>query len=515
MQKNLQEEYSSERPLYLPGLSLGWRLTIYLSLIVGIVMGGVTFIQRSIELKNQRLAHENLIRESLAPLAVRLESTDSLDELRTDIKQFHLAYANRGHPSHEVILLDEKDEIVFSTFPNINLENKQGYLTASMPVLLPVLENRVGNLVVFKDITEYRQSVRRQWLFWTLHLAITLITIFLFLYPAVYFLVTRPIKNLVKGVKKMEMGYWGKVPLKAGAWEVRWLAWRFENMVSEVRKAVAHLLEAERKAQNLIYAGVSTNKSNSSKSVLNHVDTGAEDFTSPVYQELLMKCQQLESISTVNQDSILLAQKVWQEDAVKADRLGYWGIKSRLENAALRQIDPEAYHTLNIRLSEMQNSLKSWAEKCGRDLRDALEKKMIPYINISHRVKHTAGVWKKMKSKDLNLDEIHDLYAFRIIVPTESDCYTALGILHQAFKPVIGRFKDYIAHPKQNGYQSLHTCVMPKEGPIFEIQIRSAAMHQHSEKGTASHWLYKQNNGNGLIKVDKLPWWSKILRING
>jgi GTP pyrophosphokinase len=139
---------------------------------------------------------------------------------------------------------------------------------------------------------------------------------------------------------------------------------------------------------------------------------------------------------------------------------------------------------------------------------------MIPCLSIFNRVKHTAGVWRKMQDKGLNLDEIHDLYAFRVIVPTESDCYAALGSLHQAFKPVVGRFKDYIAHPKKNGYQSLHTCVKPEKGPVFEIQIRSVAMHQHSEKGVAAHWIYKKNGGNGKRKLTSRSWWSRILQPN-
>ena len=139
---------------------------------------------------------------------------------------------------------------------------------------------------------------------------------------------------------------------------------------------------------------------------------------------------------------------------------------------------------------------------------------MVPYIMIQHRVKHTAGVWKKMKSKKLNLDQIHDLYAFRIVVPTESDCYWTLGVIHRTFKPVVGRFKDYIAHPKGNGYQSLHTCVEPKEGPIFEIQIRSIAMHQHSESGTAAHWIYKNEGENGKTKLVSRSWWSRLFQYN-
>jgi ppGpp synthetase/RelA/SpoT-type nucleotidyltranferase len=510
----LNQEQHLDRPLPRRGPALGWKLTIYMSLIVSLVMGGVTFVQHIIELNNQHDVRENLLRESLAPLAVRLESATDITELRQDIEHFHLSYTNRGYPSHEVLLLDEKDEVIVSTLPNNNWKEIKRVFKASMPVQLPILNNGTGTLVVLKDTAEYERSVMRQWIFWIVHMVVTLGSIFLFLYPAIHFLVTKPIKSLVKGIQKMEMGYWGKVPIRSGAWEIRWLAWRFENMISEVRKAVAHLLEAERKAQRLIQLPYSKVDNTSSKKQVKLTDSYLEDQTSPVYQDLFMKCQQLELASPSDLGSLDLAQKVWEEDSVTANRLGYWEIKSRLEDAAFRLLDPEAYSTLNSQLSEMKESLHEWAEKRGAELCNALEDKMIPCAGVFHRVKHTAGVWKKMQNKGLNLDEIHDLYAFRVLVPTESDCYSALGVLHQVFKPEIGRFKDYIAHPKGNGYQSLHTCIMPEDGPIFEVQIRSIAMHQHSESGTAAHWIYKKNGDNGPRKYTSGSWWGRLWLIN-
>ncbi len=474
-------------------------------------MGGFAFFQHSIELNNQHAVRENLLRESLAPLAVRLESIADITELQQDIEQFHLSYTNKGYPNHEVLLLDEKDEVIVSTLPNSNWHETRRALKASMPVLLPILGNKPGTLIVLKNAAEYERSVKRQWVFWIIHMVITLGALFLFLYPAIHFLVTKPIKNLVKGIQKMEMGYWGKVPIRSGAWEIRWLAWRFENMLSEVRKAVVHLIEAERKAQSLMQLPDSKDKNVTTNDTVKLAASYPKDHTSPVYQDLLKKCQKLELASSGDRDSLDLAQKVWEEDSLTANRLGHWEIKLRLKDAAFRLLNPEAYYTLDSQLSDMKESLHAWAEKRGEELCNALKDKMIPCVGVFHRVKHAAGIWTKMHNKGLNLDEIHDLYAFRILVPTESDCYSALGVLHQAFNPEIGRFKDYIAHPKENGYQSLHTCVMPEEGPIFEIQIRSIAMHQHSETGVAAHWIYKKEGGNGNLKTKKY-WWNRLWR---
>ncbi len=492
------------------GLSLGLRLTLSTLLIVSIVMGGVTYIQHTIDLRSQHIVHENLLRESLSPLVARIETARTLESLKYDIEQFHQSYNSRGYPSHDVVLLDESNRVVVSTHPESKLEDNKSAFKASVPLSMQVPALQQGTLIVYKDVSEYKRAIKRQWMFWIIHMLITLCTIFIFLYTAIHFLVTKPIKTLVKGVQKMEMGYWGKVSIRSGAWEIRWLAWRFENMISEVRKAIAHLIEAERKAQNLMQLPNSIDKITTIPKMVNLTASYPKDHTSPVYQDLLNKCKQLESASPDDPNSLNLANKVWEEHSVTANRLGHWEIKSRLEDAALRLIDPETYNALNSQLSDKKESLHIWAEKRGEELCKALEDKMIPCVSVIHRVKHTAGVWAKMQDKGLNLDEIYDLYAFRVLVPTESDCYSALGVLHQTFEPTIGRFKDYIAHPKENGYQSLHTCVIPKEGPIFEIQIRSVAMHQHSESGIAAHWIYKKNGDNGQRKYSSGFWWSRL-----
>ncbi len=336
---------------------------------------GVTFLQHTIELRNQHEVHESLLKESLSPLAARIETAVTLKELRHNIQQFHLSYKNRGYPSHKILLLDESNTVIVSTRPEITLERSKHSFKASVPVSLQIPAIGQGTLIVLKDITEYDRSVKRQWVFWIIHMVITLGTIFLFLYPAIHFLVIKPINRLVKGVQKMEMGYWGKVPIRSGAWEIKWLAWRFENMISEVRKAVAHLLEAERKAQSLMQLSKGKDKIAPTKKMVELPAFYSEDHTSPAYQDLLMKCQQMESASPGDPDSLDLAQKAWEEDSVTANRLGYWEVKSRLEDGALKILDPEAYFTLNSQLSEMKESLHVWAEKRSEELCNALEDK--------------------------------------------------------------------------------------------------------------------------------------------
>ncbi|WP_177418284.1 bifunctional (p)ppGpp synthetase/guanosine-3',5'-bis(diphosphate) 3'-pyrophosphohydrolase [endosymbiont of Lamellibrachia barhami] len=238
--------------------------------------------------------------------------------------------------------------------------------------------------------------------------------------------------------------------------------------------------------------------------------TVSDQTNSPAYRELLAVCERLETTSPDDPQAVQLGRSVWRQEALEANRLGFHQLKAQLEDAALHLMEPDAYRSLDDGISELKASWQEWSEQRSDDLCRLLEAKGIPYAEVLHRVKHTAGVWAKMQDKGLCLDEIHDLFAFRIIVPTEADCYTALGVIHQAFKPEVSRFKDYIAKPKGNSYRSLHTCVAADIGPVFEVQIRSVAMDRQAERGDAAHWLYKK----GGHETDRNPvvtrWWRKL-----
>jgi GTP pyrophosphokinase len=130
----------------------------------------------------------------------------------------------------------------------------------------------------------------------------------------------------------------------------------------------------------------------------------------------------------------------------------------------------------------------------------------VPIVEIRHRVKHPAGLWKKMRQKNLTFDQVHDLVALRIVVPTEADCYHALGVVHDLYAPIVGRFKDYIVQPKSNGYRSLHASVRDAHRAVFEVQIRSLAMHRHAERGPATHADYKDATRIPADPGRRAPW---------
>lgn len=175
-----------------------------------------------------------------------------------------------------------------------------------------------------------------------------------------------------------------------------------------------------------------------------------------------------------------------------AHRLGISKIKWELEDLCLRHLEPEAYYDLvekvNKKRKERENDIKKIIDKLSEKLTEAGLKS-----SIEGRPKSFYSIYKKMKDQNKSFDSIYDLTAVRIIVDTINDCYAALGVVHASWKPVPGRFKDYIAMPKPNMYQSLHTTVISNEGEIFEVQIRTWEMHKTSEYGIAAHWMYKVN----------------------
>ncbi|MCI7302193.1 MAG: RelA/SpoT family protein, partial [Clostridia bacterium] len=173
-----------------------------------------------------------------------------------------------------------------------------------------------------------------------------------------------------------------------------------------------------------------------------------------------------------------------------ASRLGIYAMKFELEDIALKYLDPEAYYNLVEKVSERKEKREEAIKQVIDEIKEALEDLRIHY-DIMGRSKHFYSIYKKMKYQHKQLDEIFDLTAVRIIVENVRDCYAVLGIVHTLWTPIPGRFKDYIAMPKPNMYQSLHTTVIGDTGNPFEIQIRTYEMHKIAEYGIAAHWKYK------------------------
>ena len=196
-----------------------------------------------------------------------------------------------------------------------------------------------------------------------------------------------------------------------------------------------------------------------------------------------------------------------------AERLGISKIKVELDDLSLKYLEPEAYYDLVQKIALRKNVREKYVQDIVDEVSEHITSAGIE-AQIDGRVKHFFSIYKKMKNQNKTLDQIYDLFAVRIIVDSVKDCYAALGVIHEMYKPMPGRFKDYIAMPKANMYQSLHTTLIGSNGQPFEIQIRTFEMHRVAEYGIAAHWKYKEAS-NGIASTggeeEKLAWLSQIL----
>ena len=193
-----------------------------------------------------------------------------------------------------------------------------------------------------------------------------------------------------------------------------------------------------------------------------------------------------------------------------AHRLGIRPIKEELEDFFISYLDPVAYHDIEESLEKQSRSRNEFLADIKARIEERI-KSVVSGAQVSGRIKSVHGIYRKMYMQNKNFDQIYDIYAVRIIVDTVIDCYNCLGVIHDMFKPIPGRFKDYISTPKPNMYQSLHTTVLGKEGIPFEVQIRTWEMHHTAEYGIAAHWKYKLGISGTAKFEERLAWIRQLL----
>ncbi len=194
-----------------------------------------------------------------------------------------------------------------------------------------------------------------------------------------------------------------------------------------------------------------------------------------------------------------------------AHRLGMQKLKWELEDLSLKYLDPVGYHDVEQALRDLTTENSEFLERMQKQIEERLRADGLQ-CTVYGRLKHLYSIYRKMYAQNKTIKEIFDIYAFRVMVDDIPSCYNVLGCVHDMFKPVLGRFKDYIGTPKPNGYQSLHTTVVGREGIPFEIQIRTWQMHQTAEYGVAAHWKYKQGMANQNLGTEReFEWVRKLL----
>ena len=199
--------------------------------------------------------------------------------------------------------------------------------------------------------------------------------------------------------------------------------------------------------------------------------------------------------------SHVLASEALHVFAPLANRLGIWQIKWEMEDLAFRFLEPETYREVARLLDEKRAGRELFMEQLRARVESSLRSHSIS-ASVQGRPKHIYSIVKKMRGKALDFEQVFDIRALRVVVPTIKDCYAALSWVHEEFQPIVEEFDDYIARPKPNGYQSLHTVVRDEAGKAVEIQIRTQAMHEHAEHGVAAHWAYKEAGSKGYAGVN-------------
>lgn len=205
-----------------------------------------------------------------------------------------------------------------------------------------------------------------------------------------------------------------------------------------------------------------------------------------------------------------LAQLSADIHAPLANRLGIWQVKWELEDLAFRYLQPDVYRRIASLLDERRGGREAWIENARQQLVHTLANAGIN-ADIEGRPKHIYSIWRKMQRKGLEFSELYDVHALRVLVDDVATCYAALGVVHTLWPYIAGEFDDYIASPKGNQYQSLHTAVVGPDGKTLEVQIRSHEMHRHAELGVAAHWRYKEGGGADASFERKIAWMRQLL----
>ncbi len=268
--------------------------------------------------------------------------------------------------------------------------------------------------------------------------------------------------------------------------------------------------------------------------IKNLPDVSTEETSASTHRKLILAmakdiraiivklCDRLHNMRTLQyvkpDKQIRIANETLEVYAPLAHRLGMGKLKNELENLCLYYLHPTEYNNVQSLVRERLFNHKLDIDEIIQNVKDILDKNKIPN-RIFGRTKHVYSVYKKMYVKHTPFEKIFDLQAIRIITKTKLQCYEILGIIHTIYKPIPGRFKDYIAMPKTNMYQSLHTTVLDNSGNLFEIQIRTEEMDAIAERGIAAHWIYKENNGENISKTQELSekqlsWLRDLIKLN-
>lgn len=497
------------------GAPFGLTLGLVLALVVSAVLGAVTALDQHQELVMEREMVEARFEERLVEQGGELTAVDRHAELSSVLGGIRQNLERSTGLIHGLELLEPDGSRAAIAAPNGVFRPPPNSFVATIDVDCPSIWSRPGHLSAWQSGDALAADRGRLWRNWLADLLLTSLAVIVVVELSVHFLIGRPLRRLLAGLQRLEQGHLGPIDPGAGAWEIRWLAWRFEHLGRELAENARRLVAAERRALDATRWLVAAREperrfidgfaGEASRTI---ADSSSERTLAR--QCLEDTCRLLETLEPEDASAREIAKEAWTDAVVEAERLGDFTLKAQLEDAALRVLEHREFSELDAALSELRDERLPWSRWVGERLSEALLEAGVTVVGIQHRVKHTAGVWRKMKEIGIALEQVHDLFAFRIIVPSEQDCYRALTAVHRGFEPEPFRFKDYVESPKSNGYRSLHTTVSDADGRLFEVQIRTREMHESAENGRAAHWRYRAERWGSLASLrPRSPWYRR------
>jgi GTP pyrophosphokinase len=271
---------------------------------------------------------------------------------------------------------------------------------------------------------------------------------------------------------------------------------------------VAHVVEGVTKLSGLQFASSEERQAESFRKML----LAMVDDIRVILVKLADRLHNMRTLHYLPEDRrTRIAQETRDVYAPIANRLGMSKVKNELEELAFRYLEPAPYQALHVDVEAKRKATEGLIEDLRRELAAKLDEAQIPVVSIEGRIKRLWSIHQKLQRQKAGLDQIYDFIALRVITRTVKDCYGVLGIIHQIWSPVPGRFKDFIAMPRPNGYQSLHTSVLSERGMPFEVQIRSEDMHHIAEEGIAAHWKYKEGRVGAARDEQHFQWLRQLL----
>ena len=271
---------------------------------------------------------------------------------------------------------------------------------------------------------------------------------------------------------------------------------------------IAHVVEGVTKLSNIPFSSKEERQAESFRKML----LAMVDDIRVIMVKLADRLHNMRTLQHVPEEKrAKVAQETLDIYAPIASRLGMSKMKNELEELSFKALEPKAYDDLRKKVEARRKATAGMVEELRRVISAKLDEAQVPYTKIEGRIKRLYSIQQKLRRQKIDIEQVYDFVALRVLTPTVKDCYAALGIIHQTWSPVPGRIKDFIAMPRPNGYQSLHTSVVSDRGFPFEVQIRSDEMHRIAEEGIAAHWKYKEGRVGAQRDEQYFRWLRQLL----